>query len=89
MRSEALVLEAAQGALAKVVVEVGDDADRVRQLSALRERASALVVDQYKIDALRGVLARERGHEYEREVVHRDDMVILAPERGRHAPAAR
>ncbi len=23
-------------------------------------------------------LARERGHEYEREVVHRDDMVILA-----------
>ena len=22
-------------------------------------------------------LARERGHEYEREVVHRDDMVIL------------
>jgi glutamate 5-kinase len=24
-------------------------------------------------------LARERGQEYEREVVHRDDMVILAP----------
>jgi glutamate 5-kinase len=22
-------------------------------------------------------LARERGHEYEREVVHRDDMVLL------------
>ena len=34
-------------------------------------------------------LARERGHEYEREVVHRDDMVILAPGRGRPAPAAR
>ena len=24
-------------------------------------------------------LARERGHEYEREVIHRDDLVILAP----------
>ena len=36
-----------------------------------------------------GSLIRERGHEYEREVVHRDDMVILAPGRGRPAPAAR
>ena len=39
--------------------------------------------DASEIPALMGRstrwLARERGHEYEREVVHRDDMVILAP----------
>ncbi len=49
--------------------------------------------DASEIPALMGRstrwLARERGQEYEREVVHRDDMVILAPGRGRPAPAAR
>ena len=39
--------------------------------------------DAAEIPALMGRstrwLARERGHEYEREVIHRDDMVVFAP----------
>ena len=33
-------------------------------------------------------LARERGQEYEREVVHRDNLVILAPSPAWTAPGA-
>ncbi|HYZ53194.1 MAG TPA: glutamate 5-kinase [Streptosporangiaceae bacterium] len=48
--------------------------------------------DASEIPALMGRstrwLGRERGQEYEREVMHRDDMVILAPACGPARPAA-
>jgi hypothetical protein len=43
-----LGLEAPQGALGQVLVEVGHHADRVGQLGALVERAAALEVDQHE-----------------------------------------
>jgi glutamate 5-kinase len=46
--------------------------------------------DATEIPALMGRstrwLARERGHEYEREVIHRDDMVVFGPTRPPAAP---
>ena len=56
-----LGLEAEQGALTEVLVEVGDHADGVGQLGALGERAAALVVDQHEVDPRRAVLGGQRG----------------------------
>ena len=47
-----LGLETAKGAAAQVLVEVGDEADGVRQLAAGVEGAAALVVDEHEVEVL-------------------------------------
>ncbi|HEX3749912.1 MAG TPA: glutamate 5-kinase [Streptosporangiaceae bacterium] len=62
--------------------EAGDPVDLCAPDGAVVARG-LVNYDATEIPALMGRstrwLARERGHEYEREVVHRDDMVILGP----------
>jgi glutamate 5-kinase len=62
--------------------EAGDPVDLCAPGGAVVARG-LVNYDATEIPALMGRstrwLARERGHEYEREVVHRDDMVILGP----------
>ena len=53
-----LGLEAEQRTLSQLLVEVGDQADRVGQLGAFAERAAALVVDEDEVDPRRGSARR-------------------------------
>ena len=61
--SAQLGLEADQGPLGESVVEVGDDADGVRQLGAGVERGAALVVDEHEADVIGAAAGGERGDE--------------------------
>src|SRR4051812_44599399 len=53
--------ERLQGPLGQVSVQVGDQADRVRQRRAALERRAALVVDQYERHLVRAVHQGQRG----------------------------
>ena len=58
-----LRLEADQRALGETVVEVGDDADRVRQVGAGVERRAALVVDEHERHVVRAAPGGQRHHQ--------------------------
>ena len=70
----------------KVVVEVGDDADRVREPSTCRERRPALVVDEDERDGL-GWCGRGEGRDEALEQLGFPDPVI--PPTSRCGPSVR